>query len=135
MESPAASTDAFTLEVASATNPASSRGPWPVTYSDVYPNDAQIRGTLNLGSRSMKVEHLRLAIRSRSGPTQVVRCLSGYPDTCYFAADLRPAKLEQGLTVSVLDARTGKPLSPPVSFSFARHVSYASTWWEGMMGI
>ena len=135
MESPEASTDAFTLKVVSASDPHSSQGAWPITYQDVYAGDGQLRGTLNPRSQSVKLENLKLIISSPSGPVRVERCLSGYPDTCYFDADLRPAKLEQGVVVSVFDTRTGKPVSPPVSFSFKRHVSYASTWWEALLSV
>jgi hypothetical protein len=135
MESPEASTDAFTLKIESASGPHSSQGAWPVTDQDVYADDGQLRGTLKPRSQSAKVENLKLIISSPSSPGRIVRCLSGYPDTCYFTADLRPARLEQGVVVSVLDTRTGKPVSPPVSFSFQRHVSYASTWWEVLMSV
>jgi hypothetical protein len=135
MESPAASTDAFTLEIASAADPTSSQGDWPVTYSDVYPDSGEIRGTLNPGSRTAKVQNLQLIISSPSGPSRIARCLSGYRDICYFDADLRPAKLEQGVVVLVLDANTGKPVSPPISFSFTRRVAYSSAWWAGLMSV
>lgn len=135
MESPAASTDAFILEIASAADPASSQGAWPVTYSDIYPDSGAIRGTLKPASRTAKVQNLQLIISSPSGPSRITRCLSGYRDTCYFDADLRPAKLGQGVVVLVLDANTGKPVSPPISFSFTRRVAYSSAWWAGLMSV
>jgi hypothetical protein len=135
MESPEASTGAFLLTIESVSDPHSSQGAWPITYQDVYADDGRLRGTLKPGSQSVKVENLKLIVSSPSSPDRIVRCLSGYPDTCYFTADLRPAKLEQGAVVSVFDTRTGKPISPPVSFSFQRHVSYASAWWEGLLSV
>lgn len=135
MESPAASTDAFTLTIASAAASASSLGAWPVIYNDIYPDDGRITGTLNPHSRTVKVQNLQLIISSPSGQSRVTRCLSDYRDTCYFDADLRPAKLEQGVVVLVLDADSGKPVSSPISFSFARRVTYSSTLWEILMSV
>jgi len=136
METPAASTDAFTLKIVSAADPASSQGAWPVTYNDVYPDDGRVRGWLNRKrSQSGKVENLKLVISAPSGQSEISLCPRGGWDTCYFHADLRPAKLQQGIVVLVLNAGTGKPVSPPISFSFARRVTYSSAWWEGLMGI
>lgn len=135
MESPGASTDAFTLEIESAADTVSSQGDWPVTYSDVSPDNGKISGTLNPGSRAVKAQNLQLIISSPSGPSRITRCLSGYRDICYFDADLRPAKLEQGVVVSVLEVDTGKPVSPPIRFSFTRRLTYSCVWWAGLMSV
>ncbi|MEO7689628.1 MAG: hypothetical protein ABIS51_10110 [Sphingomonas sp.] len=136
MKTTAASTDAFTLTIVSAADADSSQGAWPVTYSDVYQDDGRIRGRLNRKrSQSGKFENLKLVISAPSGQSEMTLCPPSEGDTCYLHADLRPARLQQGIVVVVLDAETGKPVSPPISFSFARRVTYSSTWWEGLMSV
>jgi hypothetical protein len=136
MESPAASTDAFTLTIISAAHSASSQGAWPVTYNGVYPDDGRVRGRLNRKrSQSGKFENLKVVISAPSGQSEITLCPPSEGDTCYLYADLRPARLQQGVVVLVLDADTGKPVSPPISFSFTRRVTYSSTWWAGLMSV
>ena len=136
MKTPAVSTDAFTLTITSASDPASSRGAWPVTYSDIYPDDGRIRGRLNQKrSQSGKFANLKVVIRAPSGQSEITLCPPSAGDTCYLYADLRPARLQQGIVVLVLDADTGKPVSPPISFSFTRRVTYSSTLWEILLSV
>lgn len=130
-----ATTAAYSLEIKSDAEPVGTDGPWPIVHDDVYPEAAQIRGTLRLRANAPAPAKVRLIVAAQGDKAQQVGCLPGDAPACHFVADLRPATLTRGVVITVIDADSNRPIAPPSRFAFTRRVSYSSAWWTGSMGI
>jgi len=123
----------LTLHLECAGDWQQSRGPWPVTYIAICPDEAVIRGDLRPDSTPL-TRNYSIVIATPDGRRTVTHCSPGYRDACYFNADLRPAKLTAGLIVTVL-GDSGKVLLAPRRVDFPPTNSYSLVRWEAIMGI